>query len=115
MLENPYFSAVLISVFRLVGSILGLVLIRHACGKRPLLVATSLLMGLAILMLGVMAQNQMFFIYTVGLSEFWVETALPVLCLVLFMVSFGMGPATVPWTLQGELVPPTVSSYYIFY
>ena len=32
----------------------------------------------------------------------------PIIFLVTFFVTFGMGPATVPWTLLGELVPPKV-------
>ncbi len=51
-------------------------------------------------------------------DTFLVVEALPVGCLVIFMVTFGMGPGTIPWSLQGELVSAEVkqghSSHTVF-
>ena len=37
-----------------------------------------------------------------------IHMALPGIFLAIYMVAFGMGPATIPWTLLGELVPAKV-------
>ena len=52
ILDNAYITAILISVCRLLGSIIGMVMLRKVCGKKSLLMTTSAAMGVAILLLG---------------------------------------------------------------
>lgn len=44
-MNNSYMPAILTSVVRLVGSILGAILLRKWCGKKFLLTITSIIMG----------------------------------------------------------------------
>ncbi len=41
-------------------------------------------------------------------GDFAASTAIPVILLAAYMLAFGLGPFSIPWTLHGELVPPKV-------
>lgn len=43
---------------------------------------------------------------------YWLNSVGQIFNLIVYMLAFGIGPATIPWTLQGELVPPKVNRIY---
>ncbi len=108
ILDNAYVGAVVLSLFRLAGGLLGPSLLRSGVsGKRSILVVTSFAMSASVLGLAAVTRFEGEFGSVVG--HFWSSTALPLLFLVVFMFAFGLGPVSIPWTLLGELVPPKVS------
>jgi len=104
---NPFISSAIVSSLRLLGNVAGALALAAGMGKKPLLASTAIFMGLAALSL--------FFIGAgdaekpVWMKGIAVPEYVSVVLLALFMLAYGFGPGTIPWTLLGELVPPSVS------
>ena len=64
-------------------------------------------MSLSIFLLGLQLYFKAWLLDLTDQNVF-VDSILPVALLFTYMFAFGIGPATIPWTLQGELVPPKV-------
>ena len=98
---SSYVPAIALSGLRLVGSVAGAVLLRRGAGKRTLLLSTCAAMAAAVLSLGLFVQFR---------AEVAIPAALPLAMLTVYMLAFGVGVGTVPWTLLGELVPAKVTT-----
>ena len=85
----------------MVGTFLGTVLLKRF-GRRDLMVISSVLMSISLLILGFNIN-----VIEAG-SESDVVRLFPVVEIVAYILSFGIGVGTIPWLLLGELCPAKV-------
>ncbi|XP_069983644.1 facilitated trehalose transporter Tret1 [Penaeus vannamei] len=95
---DAYACTILVGVVRLACTVLGSLLLDRV-GRRPMLLATSVVCGLAELVGGAFLLGQF-----PGAS--WV----PLAAVLVFVSSYGLGLSPVPWVLLGELLPTAVRS-----
>ncbi|XP_063588845.1 facilitated trehalose transporter Tret1-like [Penaeus indicus] len=95
---DAYTCTILVGAVRLACTVLGSLLLGRV-GRRPMLLATSVVCGLAELVGGAFLLGQF-----PGAS--WV----PLAAVLVFVSSYGLGLSPVPWVLLGELLPTAVRS-----
>ena len=99
--EKAYLAAIAISGLRLIGCIMGTVALRFI-DRKFVLISSCILMSISILIFGL----NLNFGESLHLGRY--STAFPLGLFCLYMVSFGFGAGTIPWTMLGGLVPAKV-------
>lgn len=93
----PVIATIIVGVVQTIATYISSLLIERA-GRRILLLQSCIIMGICLIVLGVYFKIQM----TTDLSAIgW----LPLVCLVLFIISFSMGFGPIPWMMMAELFP----------
>ena len=117
--ENSYIAAIFVGFLRLVGALGGTLLLKKV-PRKMLLIISGILMGLSLVGLSVdlyisdnISQEQKLGNETANLQDHNGEASglsqgITVFCLILYMLSYGLGIGTVPWLLLGELTPPGI-------
>ncbi|XP_047498471.1 facilitated trehalose transporter Tret1-like [Penaeus chinensis] len=95
---DAFVCTVLVGVVRLVFTVVGAAVVDRV-GRRPLLIATSLVCGAAEVV------GAIFLLVDVPGSS-WV----PLAAVMIFVSSYGLGIGPIPWALMGELIPTPVRS-----
>ncbi|XP_063586466.1 facilitated trehalose transporter Tret1-like [Penaeus indicus] len=95
---DAFVCTVLVGVVRLVFTVVGAAIVDRV-GRRPLLIATSLVCGAAEVV------GAVFLLVDVPGSS-WV----PLAAVMIFVSSYGLGIGPIPWALMGELIPTPVRS-----
>ncbi|KAG6455721.1 facilitated trehalose transporter Tret1 [Manduca sexta] len=94
----PAIATIIVGVVQTAATYVSSLLVERA-GRRILLLQSCIIMGLCLIILGVYfkLQNDHFNVAAAG----W----LPLVCLVLFIISFSMGFGPIPWMMMAELFP----------
>ncbi|KAG7171945.1 Facilitated trehalose transporter Tret1-like 2 [Homarus americanus] len=95
---DPFTCSVLLGVCRLVFTLISATII-DKLGRRPLLITSSIICGIALFVTGGV-------LYTQDQGVGWV----PLTAVMVYVASFGLGAGPVPWILLGELLPTPVRS-----
>ncbi|XP_071541505.1 trehalose transporter 1-like protein [Panulirus ornatus] len=95
---DPFTSSVLLGICRLVFTFVSAATIDRL-GRRPLLIVSSVVCGVALFITGGV-------LYADSEGVGWV----PLLAIMVYVASFGLGAGPVPWILLGELLPTPVRS-----
>ncbi|XP_075986544.1 trehalose transporter 1-like protein [Anticarsia gemmatalis] len=95
---DPVIATIIVGVVQTIATYISSVLVDKA-GRRILLLQSCIIMGTCLIVLGIYFKLQ-FDKYDVA-SFGW----LPLLCMVLFIVSFSMGFGPIPWMMMAELFP----------
>lgn len=131
---NPYLAAIIVGSIRLIGSLIGTILLKKF-GRKPLMIVSALLMCVFMASLAICVYyKQIYYIKncldasqlnttdcplingthvskslssTVARNKLFLDNY-PIVAVILYMLSFGLGVATVPWLLLGELCPSKV-------
>lgn len=91
----PAIATIIVGVVQTLATYVSSLLIERA-GRRILLLQSCIIMGICLIILGVYFKIQ----ETTNLSAIgW----LPLVCLVLFIISFSMGFGPIPWMMMAEL------------
>ena len=102
--NNSYIVAILVGFIRLVGTLIGTLLLQKV-PRKILLITSGILMALSLSGLSLD-------LYISKTSEDQeaspVSQCVIVTCLIVYMLSFGIGIGTVPWLLLGELTPGSI-------
>lgn len=94
----PTIATIIIGVVQTIATYASSLLVERA-GRRLLLLQSCIIMGLCLIILGVYFKLQL---DSVNVASFgW----LPLVCLVLFIISFSMGFGPIPWMMMAELFP----------
>lgn len=96
--------SIIVGVVQVLMTFVSAVLIDKA-GRRLLLLQSSIVMGLCLVVLGIyfnLKESNEELVSTIG----W----LPLLCVILFIVSFSLGFGPIPWMIMGELFAADVKS-----
>jgi len=96
---NAHMAAVVVAILRVIGGFLAIFLIKKLPRVR-LAMASMTLMSLSMAVLGAVL-----FLKDNG-ADSTVLRVVPVLCVVVFMFSFGAGAGPLQWVFLGELLPP---------
>lgn len=112
MASNPYVAAILVGLIRLVGTLVGTILLKKY-QRTFLMIMSSFLMAFALtaLALTVYFKDSIEGRAPRTILEEGLQFILPVLPLIeiiLYILFFGLGVGTVPWLLLGELCPVKV-------
>lgn len=91
-------ATIIVGVVQTIATYISSILVDKA-GRRILLLQSCVIMGICLIVLGVYFKMQ-FDGYQVA-SLGW----LPLLCMVLFIISFSMGLGPIPWMMMAELYP----------
>ncbi|XP_022827727.1 facilitated trehalose transporter Tret1-like [Spodoptera litura] len=94
----PVIATIIVGVVQTIATYLSSVFVDKA-GRRILLLQSTSIMGLCLVILGIYFKMQKDG-YNVG-SFGWI----PLVCLILFIVSFSMGFGPIPWMMMAELFP----------
>lgn len=94
---NPHSAAVAVAIVELLSSLLSGLLVDHA-GRLPLLVASSVLMSLALASFGSFA----YYVEANPKSVPYLDW-IPLLCALIFTVAFSLGISPISWLLVSEL------------
>jgi len=96
---NEYLAAIVVAAIRVVGGVVAIFLIRKIPRMKYMMISMSL-MFLAMATLGcIMYLKQLGF-------DNQVLSILPIVCVTLYMFSYGAGAGPLQWVLMGELLPP---------
>lgn len=100
---DPALSAIIVGVVQVLMTFCAAALVERA-GRKVLLLQSSTIMCLCLAVLGVYFRLKKtgHDVSNIG----WI----PLLCLVLFIVSFSLGYGPIPWMMMGELLAPEVKS-----
>ncbi|CAH0597626.1 unnamed protein product [Chrysodeixis includens] len=94
----PVIATIIVGVVQTIATYASSVLVERA-GRRILLLQSSIIMGICLVILGIYFKLQH---AQVNVAAFgWV----PLVCLVLFIISFSMGFGPIPWMMMAELFP----------
>ncbi|XP_022913912.1 facilitated trehalose transporter Tret1-like [Onthophagus taurus] len=96
---NPHSAAVAVAVVQLLSSLLSGLLVDRA-GRLPLLVASSVLMIMALASFGSFAYYEDYHRKSLPQLD-WI----PLLCVLVFTVAFSLGISPISWLLASELFP----------
>ncbi len=104
---NPNLCSIIVGFVILCAVFVNLLLI-DKFGRRVLLIISEIGMVLSLFTMGIFfyLKKENEGVPPPGLS------AIPLLCLVLFMVTYNLGCGPVPWVMLGELLPPEIKSTY---
>ncbi|CAB3232478.1 unnamed protein product [Arctia plantaginis] len=94
----PVIATIIVGVVQTIATYISSILVDKA-GRRILLLQSCVVMGICLIILGIYFKLQ-FDGYQVA-SLGW----LPLLCMVLFIISFSMGLGPIPWMMMSELYP----------
>lgn len=97
---NPHGAAVAVALVQLLSTLLSGLLVDTA-GRLPLLVASSVLMSLALAAFGSYAYYEDVHRHVLAGQLDWV----PLLCVLVFTVAFSLGISPISWLLVAELFP----------
>ncbi|XP_066981883.1 facilitated trehalose transporter Tret1-2 homolog isoform X1 [Macrobrachium rosenbergii] len=95
---DPFVCTILIGIIRVVGNIAS-ALTMDRIGRRPFLMISSFICGISIGMTGLFLMLEL-------PGQSW----MPLVLLLLFVGSFGIGLGPIPWIYVGELIPTPVRS-----
>ncbi|XP_045613415.1 facilitated trehalose transporter Tret1-2 homolog [Procambarus clarkii] len=95
---DPFTCSVLVGICRLLFTLISASIIDRL-GRRPLLITSSIICGLALFVTGGV-------LYSDDQGVGWV----PLTAVMVYVASFGLGAGPVPWILLGELLPTPVRS-----
>lgn len=99
-LSSDYCS-IIVGVVQVIMTLVAAILVERA-GRKILLIQSSVVMGICLAVLGLYFKVK---IAEVDVTSFnWV----PLICVVLFIVSFSLGYGPIPWMMMGELLAPEV-------
>lgn len=101
---STYMSTILIGLIQVASTILTSATVEKL-GRKPLLLVSSIGSCSSILIIGLYFYLKKSKIYNVE-SLFW----LPVVCLMIYIISFNVGLGPLPWTIVSEIFPPNVKS-----
>ncbi|KAJ8715768.1 hypothetical protein PYW07_010250 [Mythimna separata] len=95
---DPTIATIIVGVVQTVATYFSSILVDKA-GRRILLLQSTAIMGICLIILGIYfkLQNDRVNVTAVG----WI----PLLCLILFIISFSMGFGPIPWMMMAELFP----------
>lgn len=95
---DPVIATIIVGVVQTIATYISSLLVERA-GRRLLLLQSCVIMGVCLIVLGVYFKLQAaaFDVAAFG----W----LPLVCLVLFIISFSMGFGPIPWMMMAELFP----------
>ena len=100
-LLNPHLAAVITGTVQLIASALT-GLLSDLIGRLPLLLLTSLLMSTALAGFGFYSYYRDSITYYLGsTASDWI----PLICVLIFVASFSLGPNPISWLLVGEMFP----------
>lgn len=95
---DPVIATIIVGVVQTVATVISSMLLDKA-GRRILLIQSCIIMGICLIVLGIYFK----------LKDDGVDVAslgwLPLLCLVLFIISFSLGFGPIPWMMMAELFP----------
>ncbi|KAH9634932.1 hypothetical protein HF086_017231 [Spodoptera exigua] len=95
---SPVIATIIVGVVQTIATYLSSVFVDKA-GRRILLLQSTSIMGLCLIILGIYFKMQK---DGYNVSSFgWI----PLVCLILFIVSFSMGFGPIPWMMMAELFP----------
>ncbi|RVE46763.1 hypothetical protein evm_008547 [Chilo suppressalis] len=94
----PGIATIIVGVVQTIATYISSLLIERA-GRRILLLQSSIIMGICLVVLGVYFKLQENGLDLAAIG--W----LPLVCLVLFIISFSMGFGPIPWMMMAELFP----------
>lgn len=94
----PVIATIIVGVVQTIATYASSVLVERA-GRRILLLQSSIIMGICLIILGIYFKLQMDKVNVDAVG--W----LPLVCLVLFIISFSMGFGPIPWMMMAELFP----------
>lgn len=97
---NPHGAAVAVGLVQLLSTLLSGLLV-DTVGRLPLLVASSVLMSLALASFGSFAYYEDVHRHTLAGQLDWI----PLLCVLVFTVAFSLGISPISWLLVAELFP----------
>uniref|UniRef100_A0A2A4JPP7 Major facilitator superfamily (MFS) profile domain-containing protein n=1 Tax=Heliothis virescens TaxID=7102 RepID=A0A2A4JPP7_HELVI len=94
----PVIATIIVGVVQTIATYLSSVFVDKA-GRRILLLQSTAIMGICLIILGVYfkLQKDAYNVAAVG----WI----PLVCLILFIISFSMGFGPIPWMMMAELFP----------
>ncbi|KAL0811515.1 hypothetical protein ABMA28_009906 [Loxostege sticticalis] len=93
---DPAIATIIVGVVQTIATYISSLLIERA-GRRILLLQSCIIMGLCLVILGV------YFKLQEGGVDVSMVGWLPLVCLVLFIISFSMGFGPIPWMMMAEL------------
>lgn len=95
---DPSLATIIVGIVQTIATIISSLLIEKA-GRKILLIQSCVIMGLCLIVLGVYfkLQTDKIDVSRVG----WI----PLVCLVLFIISFSLGFGPIPWMMMAELFP----------
>lgn len=95
---HPTIATIIVGVVQTIATVLSSVLIERA-GRKLLLLQSCIIMGINLIILGIYfkLQDAKYNVSTVG----WI----PLVCLILFIISFSLGFGPIPWMMMAELFP----------
>ena len=96
---NAYIAAIVVEISMVVGCILSMFFIQKV-KRRTLLMVSMSSMSLSMAALGMVL-----YLPELGYDNLTIRL-LPILCIMLYMFSFGAGAGPLQWVLMGELLPP---------
>lgn len=94
----PVIATIVVGVVQTIATYISSLLVEKA-GRRILLLQSCVIMGVCLIVLGIYFKLQ-----TDGVSLAAVGW-IPLVCLVLFIISFSMGFGPIPWMMMAELFP----------
>lgn len=97
---NPHGAAVAVGLVQLLSTLLSGLLV-DTVGRLPLLVASSVLMSLALASFGSFAYYEDIHRHTLAGQLDWI----PLLCVLVFTVAFSLGISPISWLLVAEIFP----------
>lgn len=95
---SPVIATIIVGVVQTIATYISSLLVDKA-GRKILLLQSCVIMGICLIILGVYFKLKVdgYQVASIG----W----LPLLCMVLFIVSFSMGFGPIPWMMMSELFP----------
>lgn len=95
---NPSLATIIVGIVQTLATIVSSLLIEKA-GRKILLIQSCIIMGICLIVLGVYFKLQADMVDVSSLG--WI----PLVCLVLFIISFSLGFGPIPWMMMAELFP----------
>ncbi|XP_026322836.1 facilitated trehalose transporter Tret1-2 homolog [Hyposmocoma kahamanoa] len=95
---HPTIATIIVGVVQTIATVLSSLLIERA-GRKLLLLQSCIIMGINLIILGIYfkLQEAKYNVSSVG----WI----PLVCLILFIISFSLGFGPIPWMMMAELFP----------
>ncbi|XP_049880705.1 facilitated trehalose transporter Tret1-like [Pectinophora gossypiella] len=94
----PHIATIIVGVVQTIATFISSLLVERA-GRKLLLLQSCIIMGITLIILGIYFKLQVdgYNVATLG----WI----PLVCLVLFIISFSLGFGPIPWMMMAELFP----------
>ncbi|KAI5641006.1 sugar transporter domain-containing protein [Phthorimaea operculella] len=95
---DPTIATIIVGIVQMLATFVSSLIIEKA-GRKILLLQSCVIMGITLIILGIFFKLQFDKVDVSALG--W----LPLVCLVLFIISFSLGFGPIPWMMMGELFP----------